>query len=68
MSTFHEQYLVDEHGSRNAIVLPPADWERVLEDLEELDDIREYDEVKNRPSEPVAFEQAVRATVSMSPT
>ena len=60
MNTFHEQYLVDEHGSRNAIVLPLADWQRVLEDLEELDDIREYDEAKGRPSEPVPFEQAVR--------
>jgi hypothetical protein len=60
MSSFHEQYLVDEHGIRNAIVLPLADWQRVLVDLEELDDIREYDEAKGRPSEPVAFEQAVR--------
>ena len=60
MENFHEQYLVDEHGSRNAIVLPLADWRRVLEDLEELDDIREYDEAKARPTEPVPFEQAVR--------
>ena len=60
MNDFHEQYLVDERGSRNAIVLPLADWQRVLEDLEDLDDIREYDEAKGRPSEPVAFEQAVR--------
>ena len=60
MNNFHEQYLVDEHGSRNAIVLPLADWQRVLEDLEELDDIREYDEAKGRLSEPVPFEQAVR--------
>ena len=60
MNNFHEQYLVDEHGSRNAIVLPLADWQRILEDMEELDDIRAYDEAKGRPSEPVAFEQAVR--------
>ena len=60
MNSFHEQSLVDEHGSRNAIVLPLADWRRVLEELEELDDIREYDAAKSRPSEPVAFEQAVK--------
>ena len=60
MNDFHEQYLVDEHGSRNAIVLPLADWHRVLEDLEELDDIRAYDEAKALPSEPAPFEQAVK--------
>ena len=57
---FHEQYLVDEHGNRSAVVLPLADWQRVLEDLEELEEIRAFDEAKNAPSEPVPLEQAVR--------
>ena len=60
MNSFHEQNLVDEHGSRNAIVVPLADWQRILDELEELDDLREYDEAKSQPSEPVALEQAVR--------
>jgi PHD/YefM family antitoxin component YafN of YafNO toxin-antitoxin module len=60
MNSFHEQYVVDEHGNRSAVLLPLADWQRVLEDLEELDDAREYDEAKRRPSEPVVFEQAVQ--------
>jgi hypothetical protein len=32
---------------------------RSKEELEELDDIRAYDEAKRRPSEPVPFEQAM---------
>jgi PHD/YefM family antitoxin component YafN of YafNO toxin-antitoxin module len=60
MNSFHEQYVVDEHGNRSAVLLPLADWQRVLEDLEELDDAREYDEAKRRPSEPVAFDRAVK--------
>jgi PHD/YefM family antitoxin component YafN of YafNO toxin-antitoxin module len=60
MNSFHEQYVVDEHGNRSAVLLPLADWKRVLEDLEELDDTREYDEAKGRPSEPVALDQAIR--------
>ena len=60
MSDLHEQYVVDSDGNRSAVLLPFVEWQKVLEDLEELDEIREYDEAKGRPSEPVAFEQAVR--------
>ena len=59
MIAVHEQYLVDEAGNRKAIVLPLAEWERIRKELEELDDIRAYDEAKAQPSEPVPFEQAM---------
>ena len=59
MNELHEQYVVDEDGNRNAVLLPLAEWQRVLQDLEDLDDIREYDAAKSRPSEPVALGQAV---------
>jgi len=58
--TIREEYLVDEQGRRKAVVVPLTQWQKVLEALEELEDIREYDEAKSRPSEPVPFEQAVR--------
>jgi hypothetical protein len=60
MSKYHEQYLVDDDGNRSAVLVPMAEWQRVLDDLEDLDDIREYDDAKSRPSEPVRFEQAVK--------
>ena len=31
-----------------------------MEELEELEDIRAYDQAKARPSEPILFEDAVR--------
>jgi len=37
-----------------------AEWERIVEELEELDDIRAYDEAKSDPQEAIPFEQAVR--------
>ncbi len=40
------QYLVDEQGKRVSVVLPVEEYERMLEELEELDDIRLYDEAK----------------------
>jgi hypothetical protein len=60
MITVHEEYLVDEAGNRKAVVLPLAAWQQIKEELEELDDIRAYDQAKAQPSEPVPFEEAMR--------
>lgn len=42
-----------------SVVLPLAKWEQVLEELEELDDIRAYDAAKSEPDKSVPFDQAV---------
>ena len=59
MITVHEEYLIDRVGNRKAVVLPLAEWEQIKEELEELDDIRAYDEAKRHPSKPAPFEQAM---------
>ena len=60
MLTIHEEYLVDERGNRKAVVLPIAEWQEVLSALEDMEDVRVYDEAKSRPSEPIPFEVAVK--------
>ena len=60
MIATHEQYLVDEAGTRKAVVVPVTEREQILEALEDLDDIRAYDEAKKQPSESVPFAEAVR--------
>ena len=59
MLDIHEEYLTDEDGNRKAVVVSISEWQQVLEALEELDDIKVYDETKAGPSEPVPFEQAI---------
>ena len=59
MITVREEYLLDAAGNRKAVVLSLAEWQQIKEELEELDDIRAYDEAKRHPSEPVPFEQAM---------
>ncbi len=59
MITAHEEYLVDENGKKKAVVIPVGEWKRIQEDMEELDDIRSYDEVKSEPSDPIPFDSAV---------
>ena len=53
------EYLTGKDGKRKAVVIPIAQWETILEALEEFEDIQVYDEVKSSPSDPVPFEQAV---------
>jgi len=59
MVTIHEEYLVDPAGNRKAVVVPLAEWQQIQEELEELDDLRAYDEAKRHPSDAVPFEQAM---------
>jgi hypothetical protein len=46
MTTIHPQYITDQDGNKTAVVLPINEFEQLLEELEELDDIRLYDEAK----------------------
>ena len=48
-----------EYAGRS-VVLPIAEWEQILEDLEELDDIRAYDTAIAATDESVPLDQAVR--------
>ena len=40
------QYVVDEQGKRVGVFLPVEEYERMVEEIEELEDIRLYDEAK----------------------
>jgi PHD/YefM family antitoxin component YafN of YafNO toxin-antitoxin module len=47
--TMGAQYVIDENGERVSVILPIEEYERLLEELEELEDIlatQAYDEAK----------------------
>ena len=54
-----ERYLVDEEGKRIAVVLPIEDYERLLEELEELGDQRAFDEAMASGEEAIPLEQFI---------
>jgi hypothetical protein len=43
MEAVNPRYLVDEHQTPTDVVLTIEEWRRILEELEELEDIRAYD-------------------------
>ena len=61
MTTFTPQYITDSSGKKISAVIPIKDFEKIMEDLEELEDIKLYDEaiIANEPSIPIdlAFKQ-----------
>ena len=59
MTIWPEKYLTDAQGNRIGVVLDMAQFQRILDDLEELDDIRAYDAAKAEGGETVPFEQAM---------
>lgn len=59
MFKIHEEYVVDGDGNKKAVLVPLSDWQKILEALEELDDIRAYDEAKSQPSDSIPFDQAI---------
>ena len=60
MVSIHPQFVIDDKEQRQAVLLSVADWQRIVEELEELDDIRAYDKAKAGLQDAIPFEQAVR--------
>ncbi|CAN5234450.1 hypothetical protein BH09BAC3_BH09BAC3_21300 [soil metagenome] len=60
MLVVHPQYITDQEGKKISVVLPLKDFKAIMNELEELEDIKLYDEAKksNEPSIPIddAFE------------
>jgi hypothetical protein len=55
--SLHPQYITDENGQRVSVVLPIRQWQQVLDELDELDDTRLYDEVKARNESTITLAQ-----------
>ena len=53
------EYIVDEQGKRTKVILDIEEYEKLLEELEELEDIRACNEVKALGEEAIPLEQAI---------
>ncbi|HSW10251.1 MAG TPA: hypothetical protein VLK32_05020 [Bacillota bacterium] len=53
------RFLVDDKGKQTAIILDIAEYEKLMEEIEELAAIRAYDAAIASGDEAIPFEQAV---------
>ena len=51
------RFITDEQGARVGVILDMAEYEALLDALEELESIRTYDEAKASGGESIPFEQ-----------
>jgi hypothetical protein len=52
------KFITDERGKKVGVVPDIAEYERMLEELEDLDDIRAFDEAKASGETPIPFRRA----------
>jgi hypothetical protein len=64
MNAIHPQYITDKDGTKVSVVIPLAEYEQILEDLDELDDIRLYDEAKADKEPSIPFDVYVKQRLS----
>ncbi len=60
MGALRQQFIEDSQGKRIAVLMPIDQYNKMLEQLEEIDDIRSYDAAKAEEDEVIPFDQAVR--------
>lgn len=59
--TLHPQYITDTTGKKQAVILPIKEYNLLLDELEELEDIKLYDEAKkNDTGERIPMDEAFK--------
>jgi PHD/YefM family antitoxin component YafN of YafNO toxin-antitoxin module len=53
------QFVVNERGEKVAVVISIEEYEELLEELEDREAIREYEEAKASGEIPVPFDEAI---------
>ncbi len=54
------QFVTDDHGKKLAIILPIKEYKKMMDNLEELEDIKLYDAAKKGKQEFIDAEEAFR--------
>ena len=60
MVMLNENFVVDKDGHKIGVFLDMKTYEHILDDLEEIEDIRAYDDAKSSRDEAIPFDLAVR--------
>lgn len=60
MVIMNENFVVDKEGHKIGVFLDIKTYEHLVGELEELEDIRAFDEAKSAKDEVIPFKQAVQ--------
>ena len=54
------QFITDSKGHKVAVILPVKEYQKILADLEDLEDIRLYDQAKSSKEISIPIEEAFK--------
>ena len=57
--SINPQFIKNEEGQNLGVFLTTSDFQQLLDELEELGDIKAYDEAKSRDEESIPFKEAL---------
>ena len=58
MTTIHPQFITDATGNKISVILPIAEYQALIEELEDQDDVRLFDEaLKNDNGERITLDE-----------
>ena len=60
MVPFKENFVTDANGKKLAVMLPIKEYNRMIEALEDAEDVKAYDKVMSRKQEFIPLEQALK--------
>lgn len=60
MVTVHPQFIIDAEGNKISVILPVKEFEALLEELDEMEDIRLYDEAMKEDGESIPIDEAFK--------
>ena len=60
MADYNPEFITDTNNKRKSVVIPVSEWEKLLEALEELEDIKAYDAAKSKNNIEIPFDEDVK--------
>jgi PHD/YefM family antitoxin component YafN of YafNO toxin-antitoxin module len=61
MIAIHPQYITDTHGNKSLVILPAKEFNTLMDELEDMEDVRLYDEAKkNDTGERIPMEEVFK--------
>ncbi len=62
MLTVHPQYIKDSEGNKSLVILPVQEFESLMEELEDMEDVKLYDEAKKEDTgERILFSDYIKS-------
>ncbi len=54
------QFITDDSGNKLAVIMPIKEYQKMLDELDKIEDVKLYDEIKSRKEETLPFDEYLK--------